>query len=181
MEAGQRELHEERIEFDELISDTLRLISERGEFNRARVNIDHTDKMPAVWADRRALVQILLNLLSNALKFSDADTTVTISATLDATSRPRLSVADRGIGIAPHEIGQVMQPFTQLESAHARRYQGTGLGLTIARNLAELQGGDLTIESTLGEGTVITLTLPAGRALAAAPGPTAVTATAGPA
>ncbi len=181
VEAGQRELLEERIEFDELISDTLRLISERGEFNRARVSIAQADEIPAVWADRRALVQILLNLLSNALKFSDANTTVTIYATLDAAGRPRLSVADRGIGIAPEEIGKVMQPFTQLESAHARRYQGTGLGLTIARNLAELHGGDLTIESTLGEGTVITLSLPAGRALAAAPAPVAATATAGPA
>ncbi|WP_119167455.1 sensor histidine kinase [Algihabitans albus] len=177
VEAGQHELQEERIEFEKLISDTLRLVSERGEFNRARVKIEGSEKAPALWVDHRALVQILLNLLSNALKFSDAATDVTVRADLDSAGRPQISVVDRGIGISPEEIDKVMQPFTQLESAHARRYQGTGLGLTIASNLAELHGGSLAIESTSGKGTAITLTLPAERALPRVAAPCAPTAT----
>lgn len=165
VEAGQHELQEERIGFESLISDTLRLVSEQGEFNRVRIEVEGAERLPALWADRRALVQILLNLLSNALKFSDAASKVTIRAAFDSAGRPRLSVIDRGIGIEADKIDKVTQPFTQLESAHARRYQGTGLGLTIARNLAELHGGSLAIDSTPGEGTTITLTLPAERAL----------------
>ncbi len=173
IEAGRRELHEERVELDELVGDTLSLISERGEFNRARIKLETEGAAPVFWADRRALVQILLNLVSNALKFSDAETDVTIRARTAPDGCPQLCVADRGIGIGGAEVEKILQPFTQLESAHARRYQGTGLGLTIARSLAELHGGGLAIESAPGAGTTITLTLPAGRALPAAAGPAA--------
>jgi signal transduction histidine kinase len=186
IEAGRRELQEEKVEVADLVADTLRLISERGEFNRARILFAGSGTAaadqavlsgaPALWADRRALVQILLNLLSNALKFSDPETHVTVRATLDPDGRPRLSVSDRGIGIERGEIDKVLQPFGQVESAHARRYQGTGLGLTIARSLAQLHGGALEIDSTPGEGTTIALILPAARALPPTPAAAAGTA-----
>jgi PAS domain S-box-containing protein len=167
IEAGRRELNEGCVEASELVADLLHLISERGEFHRGRIVVDGAEDMPPLRADRRALVQILLNLVSNALKFSDPGTSVELRAWMDAQARPCLSVRDRGIGISEAEIEKVLQPFGQVESALARRYQGTGLGLAIARSLAQLHEGELTLESVPGRGTTITLVLPAARVLPA--------------
>ena len=116
--------------------------------------------LPDLLADRRATKQILINLVSNAVKFTARGGTVSISA------RPlgdniEITVADDGIGIPPEHIARIVQPFYQVETSYARRSDGVGLGLSIVRGLIDLHGGDLRIESAPGAGSSFVVTLPA--------------------
>jgi signal transduction histidine kinase len=120
--------------------------------------------------DSRRLKQILLNLLSNAVKFTPSGGRVAIHAAADADGF-RLTIEDTGIGIAKQDLEKAMRPFGQIDSRLARKYQGTGLGLPLARSMAELHGGRLEIDSAPGHGTIATLWLPAHRALGRAPSP----------
>ncbi len=114
-------------------------------------------------ADELKLRQILLNLLSNALKFTPAGGTVTLDATVDGDGGATIRVCDTGIGIAPADIERAFTSFVQLESPLPSRIPGTGLGLPLSRALAELHGGRLTLESAPGRGTTATLRLPPER------------------
>jgi len=116
-------------------------------------------------ADERALKQILLNLLSNSVKFTRPGGTITIAAELLANDDFALSVTDTGIGMSEAEIPKALAPFGQLDSSLTRKYAGTGLGLPLVKSLAELHGGAIAITSTLGAGTRVTVTLPANRVL----------------
>jgi signal transduction histidine kinase len=118
------------------------------------------DRMPVVRADREKLQQILLNLLSNAAKFTDPRGSVWLDVVSD--ERQGLAfvrVADTGRGIPADKLDSIFEPFTQVDSSHSREGQGTGLGLTISRDLARGMGGDLRARSELGVGSVFTLTL----------------------
>jgi cell cycle sensor histidine kinase DivJ len=116
-----------------------------------------------VTADRRALKQMALNLLSNAVKFTPPEGSVTV--TLEAIGPYlELVVADTGSGIAPEDLKRLGRPFEQAGGAE-QRARGTGLGLALVRSLAELHGGRLTLDSTLGEGTAATVRLPIVSAL----------------
>jgi signal transduction histidine kinase len=118
-----------------------------------------------VRGDQRALKQILLNLMSNAVKFTQAGGKVTVSAREAAGGVVELSVADTGIGIHPAALRQVFQPFFQVDHTHTRSRSGTGLGLSITKHLVELHGGTIRIDSTPGIGTTVLVTLPAARAV----------------
>jgi signal transduction histidine kinase len=122
-----------------------------------------------VRADGRLVKQILLNLLSNAIKFTPAGGILTVSAEVDCEGGLALTVADTGIGIAPDQLERVLQPFTQVENTLTRTHAGTGLGLPLCKSLIELHGGRLTLESTVGRGTCVTITLPKERVLAMVP------------
>jgi signal transduction histidine kinase len=113
----------------------------------------------AVRADGEKLRQVLANLLSNAVKFTDAGGRVEISCAADG-ERVSIAVADTGIGIPPDKLTAIFDPFVQVRSDLTRLHEGTGLGLAISRDLARGMGGDLTVESTPGAGSVFTLTLP---------------------
>lgn len=119
-----------------------------------KVSID----CPLVWADENRVQQILLNLVSNAIKFTHAGT-VSISAELIKEDLVAVSVYDTGIGILEENLTHIFQPFEQVEQA-ARSYGGTGLGLSIVQQLVALHGGELWVNSSLGEGSVFTFTLP---------------------
>jgi signal transduction histidine kinase len=111
-------------------------------------------------ADREKLQQILLNLLANAIKFTDAGGEVRAACT-SADGVVTVTVADTGVGIAADKLADVFEPFVQVDQRFARQHEGVGLGLAISRDLARGMGGDLTAESTLGEGSTFILTLPA--------------------
>jgi signal transduction histidine kinase len=116
------------------------------------------DSAVTVWADREKLEQIVLNLLTNALKFTDRGT-VSLSAEA-REDHVRVHVRDTGVGIPADKREAVFQPFVQLESGLTRRVQGSGLGLAISRDIARAMNGDVTVESTVGEGSTFTLRLP---------------------
>ena len=116
---------------------------------------------PPVRADSRRLRQILLNLLSNATKFTPRGGTVTLSVAREDDGRIAFRISDTGIGMAETEIAHAFEAFTQLDDGPSRRYEGSGIGLHLARVLAEAQGGNLAIQSQLKKGTVAILHLPA--------------------
>lgn len=158
IEAERYELSLEKFDAREVLSAAVALVrvqaADRGLELAAMLP---TDPIP-VTADRRALKQIALNLLSNAIKFTPSAGSVTLTA--DAVG-PYLEVvvSDTGVGIAPEDLGRIGRPFEQA-GGHDQRAQGTGLGLSLVRALAELHGGRMTVDSTLGEGTAVTVRLP---------------------
>ena len=113
--------------------------------------------------DETALKRVLVNLLANAVKFSEAGTCVTVRSALAPEGQFSLAVEDQGIGMAPEEIPLAMTPFQQVDIGLRRKYEGTGLGLPIAKELVDLHGGQLKIESERGKGTTVTILLPANR------------------
>jgi signal transduction histidine kinase len=104
------------------------------------------------------LKQILMNLLSNAIKFTEAGT-ITVTAHCQEGG-VIISVADTGIGIPTEQVERVFEEFHQVDSSHTRQYSGTGLGLSISRHFAQLLGGDITLQSTVGAGSTFTVTVP---------------------
>jgi len=118
-------------------------------------------RLPSLRSDRQKVKQIVLNLLSNSLKFT-ADGSVTITARYEARPRRiRIAVRDTGVGIAPEDQGKVFEDFRQLDTSPARGYGGTGLGLSICRRLAQMLDGTIELDSSVGRGSTFTLSLPA--------------------
>ncbi|MEQ8502016.1 MAG: HAMP domain-containing sensor histidine kinase [Sneathiellaceae bacterium] len=117
--------------------------------------------LPDIRSDPDHLLQIVLNLLSNAAKFTDRGGTVTLKAALAASGEIELSVADTGVGIAPDQQAKVLEPFYQVAPSSTRSHEGTGLGLAITRALVDLNGGRMALRSSPGIGTTVTVTMPA--------------------
>jgi signal transduction histidine kinase len=173
IDAGENQLNEEVIALDELIADSLRLVARQA--NAANISL-FEDVDPGVRfarADERRLKQVLINLLGNAVKFTNVGGQVRIRVFRNERELI-ISVTDTGIGIAEKDIPVALERFGQIDSTLARRYEGTGLGLPLAKQLTELHGGSLTIESTVGVGTSVIVALPAERILKQ--GVTAITA-----
>ncbi len=129
------------------------------------VAVDIAPSLPAIHVDARRLRQALTNLLADAFKFTPQDGTVTVRAWLEKTGGVCFSVIDTGIGMAPEKIAAALEPFRQLDGSLARRFEGAGLGLSIAKALVELHGGALSVESAVGKGTTVTIALPPARTL----------------
>ncbi len=132
------------------------------------------DDLPLLRADKRSIRQILLNLLSNAIKFTPVGGTVKVEAMVEHSGDFIVAVRDSGIGMTEEDIDLVLQPFGQVESAHTRSHDGTGLGLPITKSLAEMHGGKMVILSVVDKGTSITVRFPSVR-VAAAPVPSRLT------
>lgn len=162
IEAGRRELHEEWLRLADLIHGTVRLVRERAHDRGIVLDVQPADGLPRVFADQRGIKQILLNLLTNAIKFTPENGRVAVRAEVDADGL-WLEVADTGIGIAEADIEKAMAPFGQADNWLTREHEGTGLGLALCKQLAELHGGTLTLDSAPGEGTCVRVTLPAER------------------
>ena len=118
--------------------------------------------LPMIRADERRIRQVLINILSNAVKFTPEGGQVRVQSSLRSDGLI-IVVSDTGIGISPGEIPKAMEPFGQIDSKISRKYEGTGLGLPLAKRLVELHGGTLTVESALGVGTTVTIVLPRAR------------------
>ena len=114
-------------------------------------------------ADKQKLVQILLNVLSNAVKFTPDDGRITVSTTRVSDDLAAISVSDTGLGMSPEELALVFEPYVQFDNALSREHKGTGLGMPISREMARAMGGDLVATSRPGAGSVFTLTLPLGK------------------
>jgi signal transduction histidine kinase len=164
IEAGKLELFEEEVAVAELVASCLAMISERARERHIRIAAD-VGSQPMVWADLRGMKQILLNILSNAVKFSHDGGAVTITSGLDSGGGVVIMVSDTGIGMTPEQIERARQPFGQAHAATTRAYGGTGLGLPITQRLVELHSGELRIDSVHGEGTKVSIILPPLRTL----------------
>ena len=162
IEAGKMNLKFEPLAIEEVIEDAVRLVRNRAESSGLTINID-LPQLPEIEADYRALKQVALNLLSNALKFTPHGGKVTVSAEMlgpGGGDRMRISVRDTGIGISAEDLKRLAQPFEQIESQHSKTQQGTGLGLALTKSLVEMHEGVLEMQSQPGEGTVVSFTLP---------------------
>ena len=119
--------------------------------------------LPGVWGDELKLKQILINFLSNAVKFTPAGGTVSLDASVAADGGIAIKVSDTGIGIAPEDTSKALMRFQQRDGTASRRYEGIGLGLPLSKALAELHGSSLELQSEVGVGTTVTVRLPAER------------------
>ncbi len=165
LDAGHADLHEEEFDPAELISESLRMLMNQA--GKAQIGLStHIEPgLPWLKADKRRIKQILINLMSNALKFTPAGGQVRISARL-VPEGLAMAVSDSGIGIEPQNIPKVMERFGMVDSAMSRKHAGTGLGLPLSKQLTELHGGSLALESTVNVGTTVTVTLPRERLMA---------------
>ncbi len=163
IEAGKRQLKEIALNIDEIVTSVSRLVAARAKEGRVRMNLVVPKNIPALKGEEKAMKQILTNLLTNAVKFTNEGGNVTLSARVDEKNNMVISVSDTGIGIAPKDISVALAPFGQIESALSRKHQGTGLGLPLTKALVELHEGKLDLQSELGKGTTVTLTFPASR------------------
>jgi PAS domain S-box-containing protein len=130
------------------------------------VALDVADDLPLADCDPQRLRQSLVNLLSNALKFTPEGGTVSLSARCDDTGALTFAIKDTGIGMDAGKIAAALEPFRQIDGTLARRFEGAGLGLSIAKSLVELHGGTLTIDSAIGQGSTVTVALPPARTVA---------------
>ncbi|EKV30385.1 hypothetical protein C882_4344 [Caenispirillum salinarum AK4] len=163
VEAGHIELEPEPVVLEDLLATCVRMLHERAEKRGVRLTVKDGAPGLVLMADMRRMKQVLINLLSNAIKFTPAGGTVTIRTSLRDDGGPRLAVADTGVGIAPEDLEAVMRPFEQSAAGRRQAEDSTGLGLPLAATLAELHGGRLTLDSTVGEGTTVTVDLPPSR------------------
>jgi len=163
IEAGKLELHPERINLARLIDEVVGTAGQLAEKNQNRLIVEAQENLGTLNADSLRLKQILLNLLSNACKFTkEGQVALRVRKVADGRDWVELAVADSGIGMTAEQQAKLFQDFTQADSLTARRYGGTGLGLAISRKLARMMGGDVTVTSEPGKGSVFTVRLPGG-------------------
>jgi two-component system cell cycle sensor histidine kinase PleC len=169
IEAGKFSLKLQPVSIEEVVEDAVRLMRNRAEDAGLVLRAD-LPPLPEVEADYRALKQVMLNLLSNALKFTPRGGRVVVQAERQG-EMVRVSVADNGIGISPEDLGRLARPFEQAESQLIKTQQGSGLGLALTKSLVELHEGVLEVHSEPGVGTTVSFTLPLDRDETEAPGP----------
>ncbi|HSM40303.1 MAG TPA: ATP-binding protein, partial [Afifellaceae bacterium] len=171
IEAGKLDFYLEDIDLGHLLEDCVSTTRSMAEKNDNRIRLRCSDNLGAMHADMTRLRQIVLNLLSNANKFtSDGDITLSASReTNDGDDWITLSVSDTGIGMSPEQTEKLFKEFSQADSSTTRRFGGTGLGLAICRRLCRMMGGSIDVSSALGEGTTFTVKLPARVDEAASP------------
>jgi signal transduction histidine kinase len=142
IESGQAELYEEDVDIPHVITQCVRMVEDRAEQRGVNVSVEADDALPPVWADERKVKQILINLLTNAVKFTPEGGRVVVK---------------------PEDIPLALSPFSQIDGSYNREHEGTGLGLPLSKSLSEMHGGDLNVDSDVGQGTTVTLSLPPER------------------
>jgi adenylate cyclase len=162
IEAGKLELNPEIVNVGLLIDEVIGTARQLAEQNNNRVVVELQDNLGSLTTDPKRLRQILLNLLSNACKFTkEGEVTLHARKILDGRTWFEFAVADTGIGMSPEQQAGLFEEFNQADASIAQRYGGSGLGLAITRKLARLMGGDVTLVSELNKGSVFTVRLPA--------------------
>jgi len=162
-EAGKLEIVEEKIALRDIIDEVVRMMGEKVKSKDVRLTTDVPVKCPLLFADKRKVKQILLNLVSNAVKFTPQSGEIKLTVRVDGNGALVISVADTGIGIAEEDIPTALSVFGQVH--RSRSHEGTGLGLPLCRMFAELHGGKLALASVVGEGTTVRVIFPAQRVI----------------
>jgi PAS domain S-box-containing protein len=165
IEAGKLELNNDKVDLGEKIDNCFKMLEKQAQRSEIRLNNEIKGQSIIIQADATRLKQMLLNLISNAIKFSHNNGAVMAEARILADGSCALSISDKGIGMNEQAIQTAFEPFGQIENAQHRKRDGTGLGLPLTVILAEMHGGKLVLESEEGKGTVATIYLPAERVL----------------
>jgi PAS domain S-box-containing protein len=160
IEAGKMELHVEAVPAEQVAYQAMESLRKAAEERKVALQFDIAADCPILHADPRAVRQILLNLMSNAVKFTPQFGSVTLSVRRTGDTGIVIAVADTGIGMGPEEIVKALEPYGQVESDLLKKHKGTGLGLPLVKSLAELHGGSMRVESERGKGTTVTVFLP---------------------
>ncbi|MFZ3032695.1 MAG: ATP-binding protein [Parvibaculum sp.] len=163
IEAGRYPLEENDLALADVLRWSIEIVRPRTTEKQITVILKAAEDLPPVYGDLRAMRQIMLNLLSNAAKFTPPEGKITVAANLDRDGSLIISVADNGIGIPTDKLNAVLEPFGQVDDSSAREHDGTGLGLSITKSLAELHEGEFYLESELGKGTTAIVKLPSNR------------------
>jgi cell cycle sensor histidine kinase DivJ len=159
IEAGKFELSEEIFDLDDTVAACLRFVRQPAERAGVRLKTAIAPSVHMIFADKRAIKQVLVNLLSNGVKFTPRGGEVRVTASLDSRG-VEIAVTDSGVGISAKDLARLGQPFEQVEGEHVRSKEGTGLGLALVKAFASMHGGEATIESALGVGTTVHVRLP---------------------
>ena len=163
IEAGKLELNPQTVQLVPLIDEVVGTARQLADQNKNRLTAEAPGDLGSLSVDPMRLRQILLNLLSNACKFTkEGEIKLQARRMADGRDGIELSVSDTGIGMTPEQQAKLFEEFTQADSSTARQYGGTGLGLAITRKLARMMGGDVTVTSEPGKGSVFTVRLPTG-------------------
>jgi two-component system cell cycle sensor histidine kinase PleC len=163
IEAGQLALEEEDVLLAELFEEATSLVVGQAQKKSVALRADPSELQVMLRIDRKAMRQVLINLLTNAVKFTPAEGRITLSASLGTGGALLIRVADSGMGIPADTLHRLFVPFERLHRAAG--IEGSGLGLCITRGLVGLHDGTIAVESEVGVGTVFTVTLPAGRVI----------------
>lgn len=163
VEAGEGELFEEPINIGKILDECGMMVSERATRKQLSFSVEVQKGPLSIFADRLRLKQILLNLFSNAIKFTPPNGEVSVVVSLNEENSIVIRVQDTGVGIAPEEIASVMEPFSQIGNSSTTSQEGSGLGLTLVKMMTELHNGTVTLESTINAGTVVCLQFPPDR------------------
>jgi signal transduction histidine kinase len=175
IEAGKMTLSPAPFLLAEVLEQSLAVVREKALQHSLRLETEIAAEIHALApmvADQRKIKQVLYNLLSNAVKFTPDGGSVVLSAACDGESHVILSVRDTGIGIPPEDQNRIFDAFEQVDSSYARQKQGTGLGLALTRRLVSLHGGDIRVESVVGEGSTFSVRLPRDASESGSPGTT---------
>jgi len=159
IEAGKFELSEELFDLSEVAAQAVRFVKVLADRKGVILKASVAPECQSIFADKRAVKQMLLNLVTNGVKFTPRGGEVSISAARVGAG-VEIAVRDSGIGISREDLARLGRPFEQVDAAHTRKQEGTGLGLALVKAFAAMHGGEVTIESNLGEGTVVRITLP---------------------
>jgi Amt family ammonium transporter len=159
IEAGKLELQYEEFPIEETVNEVLNTIVGFSDKKGIRIHTNVEEGVPSITADKVKFKQIMFNLLSNAVKFTHENGRITINAKL-TNQHIQIAVTDTGIGIKSEDMDKIFEAFRQLDASYARRYEGTGLGLTLTKRLVELHGGEIWVKSEYGKGSTFTFTLP---------------------
>ena len=167
IEAGGMALSDDIVDLDEMIAFATRLLSIRADQKSIELRHERLEQPAILSCDERRVKQVLLNLISNAIKFSPDGNQIDIAVAI--AKDIQVTIRDHGIGMTPIQAEKALEPFTQIDGALARSQEGTGLGLPISLALMKLHQGDLGIESEPNAGTTVTVTFPAHRLTRLAP------------
>jgi two-component system cell cycle sensor histidine kinase PleC len=163
IEAGKLDLWEQIIPFDQLVHSSINTIRPIAQQKSIELDCDLGTVPVSIYVDQTKFKQVLLNLLSNSVKYTKPQGHIQIDAALDDGGDLVVSIRDTGIGIPPEQVEKVLEPFEQVADHLTRANEGTGLGLPIARGLIQLHGGELVLSSQLDVGTTAFLRLPSNR------------------
>jgi len=158
IEAGQLDLHRETFNLRESLDKLIKVVTPQATKKGLEINLVYAMQQQEIFSDKRRVEQIVLNLLSNAIKFTESGSVKLLVGRFG--NEMKIQVIDTGIGIPETELLQLFKPFRQIDTGLTRKYDGSGLGLSICHQLSKLMGGSIAVESKEGEGSIFKVTLP---------------------